>query len=142
MVTNQYIAANCQCAKLRSASRIITRFYDDALKEAGIKSGQFTLLVAVELCQSISITELSEALAMDRTTLTRNLNPLVNEGLIEMKSGRGRTRLVSISEGGHKVLTLAKPLWESAQARVTEIIGESGSGALSVMLKRMKVGID
>ena len=68
-----------RCHKVRMAARFITRAYDDILRPVGLRATQLSVLVAVAIDGAISITELAKFLGMDRTTLTRNLSPLVKE---------------------------------------------------------------
>jgi hypothetical protein len=63
------IEATCACSSVRKAARAITHLFDDVLQPTGLRSTQFTLLVAVALLSEASMLQLSEALAMDRTTL-------------------------------------------------------------------------
>ena len=68
--------ANCTFANLRKASRTVSQAYNDALRPAGLKATQFTLLATLNKRGEVSVSELAAALVMDRTTLTRNLKPL------------------------------------------------------------------
>ena len=62
---------------------------------------------------------------MDRTTLTRNLKPLERRGLLSITPGSDqRTREVALTNRGHSLLAQAIPLWEDAQSRVLENLGE------------------
>src|SRR3954465_13729428 len=95
------IARACACANLRKAARAVTQLFDAALAPSGLKVTQFTLLVTSRLSGEATINGLAERMAMDRSTLSRNLKPLVREGLLEVGSGEdGRTRLVRISAEG------------------------------------------
>jgi hypothetical protein len=82
--------ANCTCLGLRKAARAVTQMYDQTLKPAGLRSTQFSLLVAAERAGPRGIGELAELLVMDRTTLTRNLKPLLVRGLLERAEGADR----------------------------------------------------
>jgi len=115
----------CACANLRQATRAITQFYEEALKPTGLRATQFTLLTAIATCEVVSMTRLADVLIMDRTTLTRNLKPLKKEGLIETVLGEDRRkRLVSLTPKGEAALENALPLWEVAQTRVVEVLGQ------------------
>lgn len=138
MFDESYIARNCKCAQLRSATRLITRHYDEALKTTGINSGQFTLLVALELMNAPSITEAANALDMDRTTMTRNLNPLAKEGLVEITAGKGRAKHAKLTNAGKQTLTEAKPLWTKAQEAVEEQLGKTKLAELDASLRKLK----
>jgi len=122
---------SCLCLHLRKASRSITALYDGALAPAGLKITQFSLLSAVAYCGNGPLSELSKALGMDRTTLTRNLVPLLRAGLLEVKPGKDRReRLVSLSTSGHASLNKAYPLWEKANDRVLDRFGGKRSRKL------------
>jgi len=120
-----YTPANCTCFNLRKAMRVVTKVYDEALKPSGLRATQFSLLAAASSKEAIGITELAEALVTDRTTLTRNLKPLLNQGLLEIVGGEDqRQRLVTVTSMGKVTLAEALPLWRNAQARVISILGE------------------
>src|SRR5215207_9565843 len=113
------VARACACANLRKAARAVTQLFDAALTPSGLKATQFTLLVTSRLSGDTTINGLAERMAMDRTTLSRNLKPLVRKGLLEVSpGGDGRTRLVSISPEGERALDEAYPMWQAAQEEV------------------------
>lgn len=119
------VSVLCTCFNLRKASRVVTQFFDQELKPSGLLATQFTILVAISLLNSGSINGLAQSLAMDRTTLTRNLKPLEREGLIQIEPGQDqRTRVVSLTDAGQASLAKALPLWEQAQACVVEKLGQ------------------
>lgn len=138
MISNSHIANNCYCAKLRAAARIVTRIYDDALRPTGLKGNQFSVLVATSLMQPVSITHLADQLSMERTTLTRNLNPLEKLGYIQLEAGKGRTRNISMTAKGVTVLEQAKPLWDTAQLKMNEGIGDDQLSDATATLQQIK----
>jgi DNA-binding MarR family transcriptional regulator len=116
----------CTCFNLRKASRVVTQFFDQMLEPSGLLVTQFTILVAIALSGSGSINELAQGLAMDRTTLTRNLKPLERQGLVQIESGQDRrTRIVRLTDAGQTALTTALPLWQQAQACIVEQLGQT-----------------
>src|SRR5690348_12161045 len=130
------IEATCACSNVRKAARAVTQLYDDVLQPIGLRSTQFTLLVAVALAGEASVTQLSGALVMDRTTLARNLKPLEIQGLLTIGEGTDRRRhLVRLTERGRQVLASALPLWEQAQHQVITRLGEKQWQALRDSLK-------
>ena len=74
----------CTCARLRRTARRLTRAYDRALRPSGLRLTQYSVLANVTRAGGLSITELAERLAMDRTTLTRNLRPLEAAGWVRV----------------------------------------------------------
>ena len=135
------VARACACANLRRAARAVTQVFDEVLTPSGLKATQFTLLVTNRLMGESTINELAERMAMDRTTLSRNLKPLVRNGLLEVRPGEdGRTRLVRLTPAGERSLKEAYPLWQQAQQETVGVLGEErheallGDVALSVSL--------
>ena len=119
------VATDCTCLNLRKASRVVTQLFDQALQPSGILANQFTLLAALSLAESVSITRLAQELVMDRTTLTRNLKPLERQGLIRIEPGQDqRVRVVSLTEKGQAALVKALPFWKQAQTKVIEELGQ------------------
>ena len=120
------IAAECLCLNLRKASRLITQYYDQILEPAGIRCTQLTILAAISRIGNRSLTDLAQSLAMDRTTLTRNLKPLEKHGwVIRVDSPNHRMRNYALSPSGEKVLKQAVPLWEEAQNSIVSMLGDS-----------------
>jgi DNA-binding MarR family transcriptional regulator len=125
------VARACACANLRKAARAVSQLFDEALAPSGLRVTQFTLLVTSRLSGESTINELAERMAMDRTTLSRNLKPLVRSGLLEVRRGEdGRTRLVRLSPAGERSLEEAYPLWQQAQQETVGVLGEERYEAL------------
>jgi DNA-binding MarR family transcriptional regulator len=129
---------NCVCFNLRKVARAVTQLYDEALRPAGLRATQFSLLVAVRRKGPVSVTHLAELTVMDRTTLTRNLELLQKQGLIEVVSGRDRrTRIVTITAQGNAALAEALPLWQKVQTHVVDTLGEKRWSTMQANLSEM-----
>jgi DNA-binding MarR family transcriptional regulator len=130
------IEATCACSNVRKAARAVTQLFDEMLQPTGLRSTQFTLLVAVALLGEAPVMQLSQALVMDRTTLARNLKPCVRQGLLTVEAGTDRRRrLVRLTERGHQALARALPYWEQAQHQVITCLGQEQWHALRVSLQ-------
>jgi len=114
------MATTCFCNRLRSASRAVTRVYDAALKPVDLKVSQLSVLTAVKLGGgALTIVDIAERLAMDRSTLSRNFEPLERRGLVVVgPEERHRARRVALTEAGAALLEAAYPLWKGAQQKV------------------------
>ncbi len=120
------IEMSCTCFNLRKATRAVTAVFDDFLAASGLRGTQFTLLAALYQSETATVTRLSQALVMDRTTLTRNLKPLQDQGLVRVSPGEDRrTRALSLSAKGRRVFGKAVPLWEQAQKQVIASLGKT-----------------
>jgi DNA-binding MarR family transcriptional regulator len=115
----------CNCSFLRSATRALTQAYDEVLRPSGLRMTQFSMLSRASAVGEVSLSELADLMAMDRTTLGRNLQPLEREGLVQFVVGEDRReRLVSVTPAGAKVLARALPLWESVHERFEKKFGK------------------
>ncbi len=129
------MALECACFNIRKASRAISQLYDDILAPTGLRSTQFSLLVAISFVGKEGIGALSKVLVTDRTTLTRNIQHLLDKGLVEkVPHGDRRMKAYAITEGGLRVFEEAYPYWEEAQAKVIDKVGPNGLKALSALV--------
>jgi len=131
-------AATCACIGVRAASRVLTQIYDEALRPSGIGITQFTVLVAAGFVpDGAPVSRLAQRLAMDRTTLTRHLAPLVADRLVEVTPlpEDARTKTVRLSAKGRRALEKAMPLWEKIQQRVEAGLGDAQFADLQARLK-------
>ena len=135
------IATECACLRLRGAARSLTRDYDAELRAAGLKVSQLSVLVAVALFgeAGAAMKPLAEAIAMDRTTLTRNLRPLIDAGWVRLRPSEtdGRSRSATLTSSGAELLATAFPLWKRAQARAHRRLGSDHFSALSAELDHL-----
>lgn len=114
------------CGSLRRAARVVTQYYAKVLKPSGLEPTQFTLLVACATAGPVPISALAGAIAMDRTTLTRNLRLLARQDLAHVTEGADRrVRRVELTRNGRAVLARALPLWQKAQLGMTEMLGQT-----------------
>jgi DNA-binding MarR family transcriptional regulator len=124
MTKERYVLEHCACGKVRMAARAVTRRYDDALRPAGLRATQFAVLIAVSIDGAISISALAKQLGMDRSTLTRNLGPLVDQGLVAVGAeGWRRSRTLELTRKGKARMQEALPLWEGAQEALKRSLG-------------------
>lgn len=110
----------------RKASRLLSQYFDRMLLDCGLTNNQFSMLTAFALMDRATLTEVSETLGMNRTTLSRNLKPLLAAGLVEEVEGSDqRVRQIVLAEAGRQALAKGIPLWEKAQETFIQRIGQS-----------------
>jgi DNA-binding MarR family transcriptional regulator len=127
---------SCLSMALRQAARALTQRYDAAFSVAGIRSTQFSVLVALAQAPSVPLSRLAEALVMDRTTLTRNLAPLLRRGLVEESAAEDkRVRSYALTARGKQLLTRALPDWKGAQARILRALAKEDAEQLRRILR-------
>ncbi len=80
---------------------------------------QFTLLTMLALGGPLPLSRVADRLGMERTTLTRNLKPLLASGLVSVGPGDDRrVRTIAITAKGQRAAVAALPRWRSAQRSV------------------------
>lgn len=118
------IALPCACANLRRAARAVTQRYDAALRPAGLRATQFTLLQVLERAGGLTQGVLGTVLATDSTTLSRTLQPLEAAGWVRSTAGADRRlRHVALTAAGRRKLAQATPRWEKVQRRLRDRLG-------------------
>jgi DNA-binding MarR family transcriptional regulator len=126
----------CNCTKLRSAARHVSRFYDAQLAGSGLRITQYAILGHLKLRGPKSMLELAELMTMDRTTIGRDLRPLERDGLvkIEVSPTDRRIRLVSITKAGLERVAIGWPGWDRAQAEFEAEFGAANAVAMREMM--------
>ena len=125
----------CTCARLRKLTRRLTRIYDANLSAQAIKVTQYSLLANAAQGDR-TLTEFAAELEMDRSTLSRNLAPLVAQGWGTVSVGDDpRSRSISVTAAGRRKLKAALPLWRKAQCEVEATLGAANVGELHRRIK-------
>lgn len=128
----------CACLQARMTARALTRMYDEALRPTGLKVTQLSLLAAIERGATGSISALADMLGLERTTLTRNLKLLGEQGLIAPRAGGGRAIAYILTDTGKHALVRATPLWRKAQNQVEAGMGQPAWGQARESLRALR----
>lgn len=124
---------------LRTATRAVTRLYDAALEPGGLRVTQFSLLRNVQRLGPVPLAVLSEAVQLDRTTLVRNLDVLVKQGLLAMRpSPSSRANLICLTEKGEERIARNTPLWEAAQKTMETLLTDEERRMLRTVLQKLR----
>ncbi|MDI7860606.1 MarR family winged helix-turn-helix transcriptional regulator [Rhizobiaceae bacterium n13] len=128
---------DCYCVLLRRASRRVTSMYDEVLAPVGINLAQFSLLRSIRRMQPVSLTDLGARLELDRSTIGRNTKVLERMGLVTTSPGADqREALLQLTEEGQAAVDKGSPLWDEAQRRIEEKIGDA-AGELQTLLRKL-----
>lgn len=117
----------CLCLHLQRAARSIARVFDDALRPLDLTNGQFSLLMSLNRPEPPTMGAVASLLALDRTTLTANLKPLVRRDLvtIDVDPEDRRSRRLALTTAGRRLLTDAVPIWKAAHADVERLVSDA-----------------
>ncbi|MCP4318918.1 MAG: winged helix-turn-helix transcriptional regulator [Hyphomicrobiales bacterium] len=117
-------STECMVLKTRKAARAITRRYNRLLRPYGLQCTQVSLLYAVAANKYKSVSDMADQLAIERSTLTRNLKLLRLRGYIHSDQlGQGRPQSFELTEQGETLLKTLIPLWKTAQAELRKELG-------------------
>ncbi|WP_349366864.1 MAG: MarR family winged helix-turn-helix transcriptional regulator [Nitratireductor rhodophyticola] len=138
---SRYNMADCLLLNTVMAARAMTRRYDERLKPYGVSVIQFSVLMVLRAGRDEPVSRMAERVAMDRTTLLRNLELLVRRGLVRTEPAlKGNGRRFLLSGKGAALVEELVPHWRSAQAEVRALLGEDDSERVLAALKQLTVG--
>ena len=137
--TRFMIRTPCACVRVRRGTRALTDLYDRALSPAGLKITQFSVLRTVQRLGPVSISALAEEMALDRSTLGRNLLVLKRRGLVRLQDGDDlRAWSVELTPRATRLIEHALPGWEAAQEKVRRALGAAGVAALFDLMEKLE----
>jgi DNA-binding MarR family transcriptional regulator len=109
------------------------------MRPTGLTSGQFSILMSLNRPDPPTIRAVAELLAMDRTTLTANLKPLVRRGFVRIRvdqtDRRGRRLILTLK--GRAALAAALPAWEDGHAMIEPVLAGRKADRLRADLRAL-----
>ena len=125
----------CTNLKLRQLMRRVAQRYDAEVGKTGLRGTQYSLLSYVTKLGPIRPVDLAAVMKVDASTLTRNLRPLIDAGLLVLEPGPdARSRLVSATPAGREKRQEAQRRWRVAQESLNERLGMRRVVALHALL--------
>lgn len=125
----------CTNLKLRQLMRRVAQLYDAEVGCTGLKGTQYSLLSYVAKLGPIRPVDLAREMKIQPSTLTRNLRPLIDAGLVRLAPGAdARSRLVTVTDAGRQKRQEAQRHWRVAQEAVNDRLGVRRVVALHALL--------
>ena len=125
----------CSNLKLRQLMRRVAQLYDAEVGKTGLRGTQYSLLSYVVKLGPLRPVDLAREMRVEPSTLTRNLRPLLDAGLVAMSAGPdGRSRLVSATDVGREKRQEAQRRWRVAQETLNRRLGLERVVALHALL--------
>ena len=132
------ISKTCIAARLRLLNRVITNFYDDALRPLGLKVSQLNILIVTARLGLARPPQVCEILQLDVSTLSRNVKPLQAHGWLEVVPEEdARSQPFRLTAQGKRLIEKAIPAWEQAQQQASELLGNDGIALLDKAAKKV-----
>jgi len=128
----------CVAGGVRKLNRMVSAIYDSALAGAGLKTSQFSLLVAVANRDKARPAELIKLLQMDESTLSRNVERMCARGWLRLERNEDRrSHLIEVTDKGRALIRKCLPAWQQAQEEVSQRIGADTVSALRSALRKL-----
>ena len=125
------IARTCIAVRLRLLNRVVTNFYDEALRPLGLKVSQLNILVVTAKFGLARPAKVCEILQLDTSTLSRNVERMRAHGWLEVVPEEdARTQPFRLTPKGKRLLEKSISAWEEAQHQATELLGDEGIALL------------
>jgi DNA-binding MarR family transcriptional regulator len=132
------IARTCVAARLRLLNRVVTSYYDDALRPLGLKVSQLNVLVVAARLGLARPAAVCEILQLDASTLSHNLKRMLSNGWLEVVPEQdARTQPFRLTAKGKGLLQRAIPAWERAQRQAAELLGDEGVALLDGTARKL-----
>lgn len=126
----------CYCTNLRRGALWATEYYDRMLAPSGLSVPQYYLLINLSRMEKANLSQWAERVWLDRTTMVRNVKTLENKGLVTPAEGRGKT--FTLTDTGKSTLAQGVALWERAQERLRDSIGDADADALLRICRKLQ----
>src|SRR4051812_45759448 len=125
------IARTCIAVRLRLLNRVVTNFYDDALRPLALKVSQLNLLIVTAKLGLARPAQVCDILQLDASTLSRNVERMRAHGWLEVVPDEdARAQPFRLTAQGKRLIEKAVPAWEAAQHQAAELLGDEGIALL------------
>jgi DNA-binding MarR family transcriptional regulator len=132
------IARTCIAVRLRLLNRVVTNFYDEALRPLGLKVSQLNILIVTTRLGLARPAQVCEILQLDTSTLSRNVERMRAHGWLEVVPDEdARTQPFRLTVRGKRLIEKAVPAWEEAQRQATELLGDEAIGLLDKASRKL-----
>jgi len=132
------IVDDCLAVRVRLIGRTITGIYDGALDGHAVTIAQVNLLAALGKVGPCPPSTLGDVLQLERSTVSRNLNLLVNQGWAEAVSSDAKgIREIALTRTGRAKIDSVMPDWRRAQREAAQILGTTGERAVRAIANKM-----
>ncbi len=133
------IARTCLAARLRLLNRVVTNFYDEALRPLGLKVSQLNILIVTAKLGLARPAQVCEILQLDTSTLSRNVERMRAKGWLEVVPDEdARAQPFRLTPQGKRLIDRAVPAWEAAQAQAAELLGTEGIAVLDRAARKLR----
>ena len=110
------IVNNCLAMRVRIVARSVSAIYEQAMASHDVTIAQVNMLHALGEIGCCSPSKIGEVLQLERSTVSRNLDLLIQKGLVEAVSSDAKgIREVALTAAGNEKIEAVLPDWRAAQ---------------------------
>src|SRR5208282_780873 len=132
------ISRTCIAVRLRLLNRVVTNFYDEALRPLGLKVSQLNILIVTARLGVARPAQVCEILQLDTSTLSRNVERMRAHGWLEVVPEEdARAQPFRLTPQGKRLIEKAIPAWHEAQRQATELLEDEGIALLDKVAKKV-----
>jgi DNA-binding MarR family transcriptional regulator len=133
--------SRCMLLNTVRTARALLRRYDQKLRPLGVTVVQFSILLMIRNNPGRTIHELAERIAVDRSTLTRNIDLLARDGLVvKVSAAKGNGKTCLLTDAGEERLDQLVPLWHKAQREMQQLLSGQDPEAYLTTLRLLERG--
>ena len=129
---------SCKCISLRKASNNLTKIYNSALIKVDLKITQFSTLKNIQKLGKTNIRVLSSELELDRTTVLRNIEKLIEMDLVSYKyENDDKNKIIQLTTVGKSKLKEAIIIWEETQHKYIKALGIKNYNEIDTLITKI-----
>lgn len=124
----------CLSGKISRIGRITANIFRKHIKEFGLSNSQMSLLFVLSKRENLTQKDICDILYMEKSTLTRNLKRLVDQGYVSKQNFPA----INITDHGKSLLEKAIPGWNQAMEEIRSLLQNDGEEAVNNILTKLK----
>ncbi|GAB7145659.1 MarR family winged helix-turn-helix transcriptional regulator [Mycobacterium riyadhense] len=128
----------CLGVRIGRLHRLVARRFDHALRPQGLSLPQLEVLGVLMLRGPLKPSAVADALAVERSTISRNLSLMAQRGWVELEySPSGRSTSATLTRQGIETLAQARTAWAAAQRDVLSLLGADSAATIDNWLEAL-----
>ncbi|HFC00744.1 MAG TPA: MarR family transcriptional regulator [Phaeodactylibacter sp.] len=130
---HRFTPSDCISGKVMKCNRIVANLFRKHLKPFNITDSQLSIIFVISKAKNSNQKKISELLYLEKSTVNRNLNRLLQKGVIAYTGKKELT----LTKQGKQLLNAVIPHWEKAMTEIRILLNEDGENALNLLTKKL-----
>ena len=130
---DQLSPSECISGKIMRCNRVIANIFRKHIAQFDVTDSQLSILFVIAKANHANQNKISKLLYLEKSTVNRNLNRLLQRNIISYKAGKETI----LTEEGKLLLNTIIPHWEKAMTEIRAILTESGENAINLLTNKL-----